>query len=143
MVEIIGLKEIPEATCGTAFDIWTTEYDAADAGVDDGTRAHGAGFFGDVEIAIGEAPVAKDALGLGEGQHFGVGGGVFEGFDLIPRAGDDLTVVYNDGSDGDFVLGGGATGLAKGFTHEVIVAVQVDEGGVVVHGRSLRKRGKG
>lgn len=142
VVEVVSLKKVPEPACGAAFDIRATEDDAADPGVDDGTSAHGAWFFGDIEIAVGEAPIAKDALGLSEGEHFGVGGGVFEGFDLIPRAGDDLAVVNDDGTDGDFVLGGGTAGLAEGFTHEVVVAVEVDEGGVVVHGRSMRKRKK-
>lgn len=143
MIEVVGLEEIPEAAGGTAFDIWATEDDAADAGVDDGSCAHGAGFFGDVEIAVGEAPVAEDALGLGEGEHFGVGGGIFEGFDLVPGTGDDLAVVDDDGADGDFVLGGGATGLSERFTHEVVVAVKIDKGGGVVHEWSVRKQGKG
>ena len=142
VVEVVGLEEIPEAAGGAAFDIGATENDAADAGVDDGSCAHGAGFFGDVEIAVGEAPVAEDALGLGEGKHFGVGGGVFEGFDLVPGTGDDLAVVDDDGADGDFVLGGGAAGLSERFTHEVVVAVEVDKGGGGVHEWSVRKQGK-
>lgn len=142
VIEVVGLEEIPEAAGGAAFDIWATENDAADAGVDDGASAHGAGLFGDIEIAVGEAPVAEDALGLGEGEHFGVGGGVFEGFDLVPGTGDDLAVVDDDGADGHFVLGGGAAGLSERFTHEVVIAVEVDKGGGVVHEWSVRKQGK-
>jgi len=122
VVEVVGLQEIPEATGGSTLGVGTTEDDAADAAVDDGSGAHGAGFFGDVEIAVVEAPVTEGSLRLGEGEHFCVSGGVFEGFHLIPGAGDDFAVVDNDGADGDFVLSGGAPGLAEGFAHEVVVA---------------------
>ena len=71
-----------------------------------------------------------------------MGGGVFEGFDLVPGTGDDLAVVDDDGADGDFVLGGGAAGLSERFTHEVVVAVKVDKRGGVVHEWSVRKQGK-
>lgn len=90
--------------------------------MDDGTCAHGAGFLGDVEVAVSQAPVAKAALSLSEGEHFGVGGGVFEGFHLVPGAGDDLAVVNDDGTDGHFVLGASTAGLAEGLAHEVGVA---------------------
>lgn len=109
--------------------------------MDDGTGAHGAGFLGDVEVAFGEAPVFDHGFGLGEGEHFGVGGGVVEGFDLVEGAGDDLGIADDDGADGHFFSGVGAAGLTEGFLHEVGIALEVDEiwiiGGIVHAGSGI------
>jgi hypothetical protein len=100
--------------------------------MDDGAGAHGAGFLGDVEVAVVEAPVFDDGFGLGEGEHFGVGGGVLESFDLVEGAGNDLAIADDDGADGDFFGSVGAPSLAEGFVHEVIVALEVNDIGIVV-----------
>ena len=68
------------------------------------------------------------ALGLGEGQHFCVGGGVFEGFNLVPGTGDDVVLTHDDRANGDFILGGGAPGLSQSLAHEMIVASEVNGG---------------
>ena len=72
------------------FRVIGTEIDAADAGVGDGTGAHGAGFEGDVEIAVGEAFRAKLCGGLAEHQNFGVGCGVFQFKGVVSSAGEDF-----------------------------------------------------
>lgn len=128
VIEIGGLKEIPKATGSSAFGIGAAKDDAADATVDDGSGAHGAGFFGDVEITLVQAPIAHGALGLGEGEHLGMGGGILQSLDLIPGAGDYLSLMDDDGSDGHFVLMGGFSSLPEGFAHEVVVTVEIDEG---------------
>lgn len=77
--------------------------DSGEAGHDGGSGAHGAGFFGDVESGIVEPPIADSLGGHGDGEDFGVGGGIFEAFDAIMGAGDDGTAEFDDGSDGDLV----------------------------------------
>lgn len=105
--------------------------------MDDGAGAHGAGFFGDVEGAAFEAPVADGLLGGGEGEHFRVGGGVAEGFDLVPCAGDDAAFADDDGADGDFVGVECLSCLAEGLAHEVGVAMQIDDGCFSFHARCI------
>jgi len=127
VIEIGGLKEIPKAAGCSTFRIGTTEDDAADATVDDGSGAHGAGFFGDVEITLVQAPITHGALGLGEGEHLGMGGGILQSLDLVPSSGDDLALMDDDGTDGHLVLIVSFSSLPEGLAHEVVVTVEVDE----------------
>ncbi len=119
MIQIRSLEKIPEAASATTFGIRTAENHTPHAAVHDGSSAHGAGLFGDVEITVGEPPIADGALCLGESQHLGVCGGIPEGLDLVPRSRDDGSFVHNDGSDGHFMLSGGFAGLPQGFPHEI------------------------
>lgn len=131
VIEFFVLEKVEDATGGAVFFRGAAKDDAADAAMDDGAGAHGAGFFGDVEVAFIEAPVFDDGFGLGEGEHFGVGGGVVQGFDLIEGARDDLGIANDDGADGDFLGGVCASRLAECFLHEVGIALEVDEIGIV------------
>lgn len=121
MIQIGSLEKIPKAARAAAFGIRATEDHAPHAAVHDGPGAHGAGLLGDVEIAIGEPPIADGALSLGEGEHLGVRGGVFECLYLVPRSGDDGSLMHDDGSDGHFMLPGGLAGLPERLAHEIRV----------------------
>lgn len=121
VIEVRSLKEVPEAAGGTTFDVGAAEDDAAHAAVHDGTGAHGARLLGDVEIAIVEPPVPEGALGLGEREHFGMGGGVLERLDLVPSAANDIALMHDHGADGHFVLFRGLAGLPQRFAHEMLV----------------------
>lgn len=103
------------------FGIGGGEDDAAEAGHDGGAAAHGARFFGDVEGAFVEAPVAEACGGGGDGEDFGVGGGVVEGFDAVVGGGDGGIAVGDDGADGDFVGLPGLESLVVGEGHEILV----------------------
>lgn len=126
MIEGSILEKIDESSGGAAFFIGATEDDAADAAMHDGSGAHGTGFFGDENIAMGEPPVADGALGLGEGQHFCVGSGVAEEFDLIGGPADDVTFMDDDGADRNFFLAEGLAGFAQSLAHEELIAGTVD-----------------
>ena len=125
MVQRGELQEIHGTASGPTFGVGSAEDDPGQATVYDGTRAHGAGFLGDVENAIGESPVARGFLGLSERQHLGVGGGVIEQFDLIPSARNDAAVLNDDGTHGHFLGLISAHGQTQGFAHEVLVALEV------------------
>jgi len=90
MIEAALAGDVEDGAGAAGFFVADAEDQSLDAGEGEGAGAHGAGFFGDVEGAAGEAPVAEGVGGLGDGEHFGVGGGVFEEFDLVVGAGDDL-----------------------------------------------------
>ena len=65
------LEEVQKPAGRAAFRISDAEDDAADAAVDDGSGAHGAGFLRHVEVAFGETPIAEGLLGLAEGHLLG------------------------------------------------------------------------
>jgi large subunit ribosomal protein L19 len=130
VIELRMLEELEQAAAGAVFRGGTAEDDAPHADMDEGAGAHGARFLRHVEIAVGEAPVAEDALGLGDGEHLGVGRRVLERLDLIASARDDAAFVNDDGADRHFLLLPSTMGLAQGFAHEVLITVKVDK---VVH----------
>ena len=121
------LQNVHGAAGRAAFGVRDAVDDPGAADVDDGPGAHGARFLGHVERAIGEPPIAGGNLGLGDGQHFGVGGGVLEGLNLIGGAGDDALVPDDDAPDRDFVVGIRPGGLTQSLTHEEFVADAVDD----------------
>lgn len=125
------LEEIHQAAAGAIFRGKTAEDDAAQTGMNDCASAHRARFFGDVQIAVGQAPVTHDALCLREGKHFCVGGGVLEFLNAVVSTRNDAAVAHDDSADGHFFLLPSAPSLAQRFTHEVEVAFEVD---VLVHG---------
>lgn len=110
VIEILSLQKVPETSCGAAFDIGTAKDDPPDPAMHQRTGAHRTGFLGDIEITITQAPVAHRTLRLGQGDHLGMRGGILQGFDLIPGAGDDFPLVDNDRADRHFVLRRGLPG---------------------------------
>lgn len=125
------LEEVEEASRRAAFRIAAPEDDPPDAAVDDGTGAHGAGFLRDVEITVGETPVALDFLRLGEGEHLGMGGGVAQRLDLVVGPRDDASLAHDDRTDGNFFGKICLLSLAQGLAHHEGVAREID-GGVLV-----------
>jgi hypothetical protein len=128
VIQLGVLEDVHDAASSAILEGSTPEDDTAHADVDQGASAHGARFLGDVEIAVGEAPIADDALGLGDGEHFGVGGGVLERFDLVMSAGDDPPFTHNYDADRHFLMFPRAARLTEGFAHEILVALQIDDG---------------
>ena len=77
--------------------------------MEDGSGAHGAGLEGGVEVAAVEAVVTEELAGGAEGDDLGMSAGVVIAEDTVIAGGDDLTIAYEDGTDGDFAGGlGGA-----------------------------------
>jgi hypothetical protein len=125
-VDQFGARYDVEARHGaTAAGVRGTEDEGGDAGQDDGSGAHGAGFLGDVERGIHEPPVPQGGRGLSDGDHFGVGGGIVELFHLVVRLSDRTTGGNerfavpgdNDAAGRHFAEGVGAFGLFQGLGH--------------------------
>jgi hypothetical protein len=104
VIELGHLQQIEQAAGGAALDVRTTKDHPSEPGVNDRSGAHRAGFLGDVKIAVDQAPIVDRAFGLGDSQHLGVGGGISEGFDLVPGARDDLSFPNDDRSDRYLIL---------------------------------------
>ncbi len=81
-------------------------------------RAHGAGLLGDVQGAIVETPIANLLGSLGDGENFGVRGGVVCTFNFIVSGCDDFTASLDDGTDGYFIDTPGVDGEVEGQGHE-------------------------
>jgi hypothetical protein len=102
---------------GTSLGVVGTVDEALDAGVGDGSGAHGAGFDGDKEFAIAEAIIAKSFSGFAKGEDFGVGGRVGVGDRAIGAASDYLVAADDDGPDGNFAECGRSLRFAQSFFH--------------------------
>ena len=121
VIELRHLKDIYEPTGSAALGIWASKNDPPQAGVNDRASAHRAGFLRDVEVAIRETPILHGRLGLGDGKHFGMGGGILEHFDLVPSAGNDLAFAHDHGSDGHLICGKSPACLSQGFSHVIFI----------------------
>lgn len=122
-----GLLQQVEQTPGCAsLGIPHTENDATDPTVDDGPGAHGTGLLGHIEVAVRETPVAHGFLGLAEGDHFRMGGGIAQCLHLVVRPGNDFSATDHDGPDRHLARLKGPLGLTKSLLHEEGVADETD-----------------
>ena len=60
-----------------------------------------------------------------------MGGGVFEGFDLVERPRDDAPATHDHRADGNLARLVSTECLTEGVAHEMHVAVQIDDRRVV------------
>jgi hypothetical protein len=121
VVEAGMVEDLEDGTGCAGLGIGGSANEAAEAGVDHGAGAHGAGFEGDIEAAVEEAVVADGGGGGAEGDHLGVGGGVAVAEDAILAAREDFAVADDDGADGDFAGVGGGAGFSEGLAHKFFV----------------------
>ena len=133
----IGFEQVDPAAGRAALGIRAAENHPLRPAMDDGPGAHRARLLGHVERAFFQPPVAERFLRRGEREHFRVGGGVLEGFHLVPRAGDDPALADDHGTDRHLAGGIGLAGLTQRLAHEIGVAVQIDDRSVVVHARGV------
>ena len=103
---------------GSAFGIVGAVDEAEDAGLDDGSRAHAAGFDGDVEGCAGKAIVAEQARRFAENDDFGVGRGIVVSDGTVAGTSECFAVVDKHGADGNFAGGGGGVGFSERLLHE-------------------------
>ena len=118
-----------EDRMAAAFGIGYAPYDERYTGKHDRARAHGARLFGDIQDGFRQPPVAQRGRGLGQRDHFGVGGGIIQQFRLVMGAGKHLDgcernagglrFLYDDTTGGDFLRFSGFCGFAYGKPHEI------------------------
>jgi hypothetical protein len=122
MVELGVVHDGEDTTAGSGFGIGCGIDEARDAGVEDGSGAHGAGFEGGVEGAVFEAVVFEEEAGFAEGDHFGVGGRVGVAEDSVLASAYDFVFVDDNCAYGDFAVGFGALGFGYGDAEVVEVS---------------------
>ncbi len=122
MVEARIGKDFEAGVDGAALGVVGAVDEARDAGLNDRAGAHAAGLDGDVERCVCEAIVAEEARGFTKDDDFGVGGWIVVADSAVAGAGENLSVVNQDGSDGDFAGEGRGAGLRECFLHELEVS---------------------
>ena len=100
--------------------VWQSVNHLADAGDDEGTRAHGARLLRYIEGALVEPPVAQRVGRLGNGEYLGVGCGIVGAARLVVRRCNDSARMLNHRPDWHFVLFPGLQRLIVSVRHEII-----------------------
>lgn len=129
VVEAGILEKLKEAVDGAGFGVRGAVDDERYSRKQNGAGAHRARFKGDVQSAVGQAPIADTGGGLRDGDHLGVGGRVAQLLALIVGRSNDASVANDDRTDGNFFLGFGGGGFYNRPLHEKFVQF----------GRPLRK----
>jgi len=118
---------------GAALGVVGAVIDPADAGEADGGGAHGAGFQGNIEIAIRQTRFAQFRRGSADGEDFGMGGRVGILLGTIAGGGQDQAgaAVDHHRAHRHFAALGRSLGLGKGAGHGGEIC------GRVVHRRTI------
>ena len=106
---------------GSCFGIIRSVHQAADAGMKQRTRAHGARLNCSKQFAAAQTMVAEDLTGRAQGDDFGMGGGIVVGQVAIVALRDDAAVADDDRADRHFAGFERTLGSAKGFFHPQFV----------------------
>ena len=138
VIERRKLQQIQRAARRAALRIARAKHHAREARVHDGARAHRTRLLRDVKRAIGQPPVAHGILRLRKHEHFRVRGGVLERLDLIKRARNNSSFAHDDRANRHFAAFVSLRRLPQRFAHEIIVAVQINDG--IAHFVNCRRR---
>lgn len=127
-----AVGEVEDRSDCACFEVFGAVDEGFDAGLEDGSGAHGAGFEGDVEGAVGESPVVEVLGSCSEGEEFGVAEGVLVAIAAVLGLGDRLALgVEEDCADGDVTGLSGLVGLGEGLVHPVVVVIHGAMGAAV------------
>jgi hypothetical protein len=114
VVELRMIHYREDRAAGACFGVGCGVDEATDAGVKDGSSAHGARLESGVEGAVFEAVVVEMTAGFAEGDDLGVSSGIRIAEDSVLAAADDFVFVDDDCSDGYFAVGFGGLGFSDG-----------------------------
>ena len=121
MIQAGVVYQLQNRMDGSRLRVVGTVDQAADAGMNRGSRAHRARFNCSKQIAVGEAVVTEVSSGFAQGRNFSVCGGVVVSEIAIPSAANDVAGANDDGADGYFVGVEGALGATKRLFHPEFV----------------------
>ncbi len=106
---------------GACFRVVGSVHQAAEAGMNGRSRAHGARLNCNKQFAVGQAMVTGVFSRLAQGYDFGVSGGIVVGEILIPSSSDYAAGGHHHRSYRHFARLQGALGAAQGFFHPELV----------------------
>src|SRR5256885_9241376 len=75
--------------------------------------------YGHVKSCAGEPVISEDMRAFAEHDDFGVRGGVTVSDGAIARAGDNFSVMHQNGADWDFARDGGGARFVQSLLHEL------------------------
>jgi hypothetical protein len=104
MIQGRHLQDVNHSSSRSRFRIRTSEDHSAQSRINDCAGAHWARFLGHVQIAFVQSPIANRTFSLRYCEHFGVGCGILQGFDLVPGSGDDLLLANDYCTDRDLIF---------------------------------------
>src|SRR2546423_6743355 len=93
--------------------------EARHARLNDRAGAHAARFDSHVKSCAGEPVISEDTRAFAEHDDFSVGSGVTVAYGAIARAGDNFSVMHQNGADWDFARDGGGARFVQSLLHEV------------------------
>ena len=123
VIAVLEIKDIIAGADCAALGIFGSKVYFADAGLDYGSRTHGAGFQCDIQIAIYESPGVKLFTGFSDRQDFGMSDGILLADPEIMSAGDDLAVFDYDGTYRAFLYIICLVGFFHGLEHKKFMFV--------------------
>lgn len=104
VVEAVVIRDRVERVASAPLGISRPVDHRWEAGLDDCTRTHGAGFQRDIQRAVEQSPRVSRSCRLSNRQHLGVCRRVFEGFSLVVSFSDDSSFVDDQSPDRHFFL---------------------------------------
>jgi hypothetical protein len=110
---------------GSCFGVVGSVHQAAEAGMNGRTRAHGARLNCNKQLAVAQTVVTGVSSCLAQGYDFGVGGGIAVGEILIPSSTDYAAGAHDHCSYRNFARLQGALGTAQGFFHPQFVGAKL------------------
>ncbi len=117
MVAIGLIEETHTVFDRTALGIVSAEIEPAQAGMGDGTGAHGAGLERHIEIAAIEPARAAHGKRGANGQQLGMGGGIGQRLHAVALGREDAVALDDDGAHRGFAGSGSLLGEAQGDLH--------------------------
>lgn len=109
MIEPAVAQNLVKRLDGSPFWILGAVHNSLEARIDNGARAHHAGFESDVKSAALKPPAAQLSAGLLDRENFGMVGGLFFAFPSVLAAPDDLALKDDHGANWNLAdLGGGS-----------------------------------
>lgn len=102
---------------GSGFEIVRPIDKRTDSGVDHGSGAHGARFYGHEEVAVFQAVIADCGSGFAQGDDFSMRGGIRVGEIAIKSAAYDLAFIHHNGPDRNLSDFKRSLGSPQGLLH--------------------------
>jgi hypothetical protein len=121
MVQAGVVYHLQDRMDGTCFCVIGSIDQTTNAGMDCGTRAHGARLNCSKELTVDEAMITEVSSGIAKGHDFRVCGGIAVGEVAVPAPADDDAFPYHDSSHGNFIFFKGALGAAQSLIHPELV----------------------
>ena len=121
MIQAGVIDHLQNRMDGARFRIVRSIHQAAEAGLNGRSRAHGARFNCSKQFALAQTVITEVSSSFAQGDHFGMRGGIVVGDIAIPSASHDLARLHHDRAYGHFSSFKGALRAAEGFFHPQFV----------------------